>query len=440
MKEALLEKEHDNLMLEHCNHHAKMKSLFPLKEHPLYGSEVSFDQLDYLMPSVLADFTNGTNFSEDTTNLEICPACFFNTSGTVNRSKKIPFSDADLERQKIHEAIALQKLNMGPGDAVMSLGAPLPSISGWAIVNGSEATGAIALNSSQIDYETAIENDNRNKVTFVIGTPLVVKEIGLAIEQEHGDLKKVFPNLKTAVIFGDVLPDNLRQFIKELWGFKNVYSLYGTVEADVVATEDPKNAGQMTLMTERLYFELITESELSKERENSEYMPKAIAINNVKAGEIGEIIISDLSRETLPLLRYRIGDIIQVHNIDQNKNNSEVNISVLGRSKNTVVVSHTVLYEMQIEQAIQNAMGERVIEWKLLEDKKHAGHYQLLVHMVTCETLSSQDTENIHNNIKIIRPELEKTNVESYFLISQSEGFEKSDVVGDVKANRIVLV
>jgi phenylacetate-coenzyme A ligase PaaK-like adenylate-forming protein len=434
MKEALLEKE-STATLEKCNHFEMMQSLFPIKNHPLYGSVDSFDQLHYLMPSELADFTNETDFSEEATNLEICPACFFNTSGTVNRSKKIPFSDADLERQRVHEAIALQKLNMGSGDGVMSLGAPLPSISGWAIVNGSEATGAIALNSSQVDYEEAIENENRHKVTFVIGTPLVVKEIGLAIEQEHGDLKKVFPNLKTAVIFGDVLPDNLRQFIKDLWGFSNVYSLYGTVEADVVATEDPNLIGQMSLMTERLYFEFIPEKELAKERSDSKYIPQAITIGSVRNGEIGEIIISDLSRETLPLLRYRIGDIIQVHG--PSKDN--INISVLGRSKNTVVVAETVLYEMQIEKVLQNSIGDRMIEWRLIEEEENHGIYQLLIHMSTCEKLSIDDIENIHSQMQLARLELNELNMSQYFSISQVESFEKYDVVGDVKANRIVL-
>ena len=62
-----------------------------------------------------------------------------------------------------------------------------------------------------------------------------MREIGLAIEEEHGSLRDVFPNMRMAVIFGDVLPDEMRADIARIWGNPAVYSLYGTVEAPAEA-------------------------------------------------------------------------------------------------------------------------------------------------------------------------------------------------------------
>ena len=430
-------------------HHEQLKEkLFPLKKHPLYGDVTSFDKAPYLMPAALADFTNETDF-EDTTNLEICPSCFFNTSGTTNRSKKIPFSDADLARQRAHEAIALSKLGMGDGDGVMSLGAPLPSISGWAIVNGSEATGARALNTSQLDYDTIFEKAWGNDVTFVIGTPLVVKEIGRAIEEEFGYLRNVLPNLKTAVIFGDVLPDALREELKNLWGFQNVYSLYGTVEADVVATECTHRQGEMNLMSERLIFEFLPEGELAKEREDSSYIAQSMPINQVENGSFGEILISDLSRDTLPLIRYRIGDIIKVHRGTGVHNVTEPTVSVLGRSKNTVMLNGVAIYEMQLDSALKAVFKESLMDWKLVEnnpDSKTRYDLQVLLKNEGSPTgcsstnCSSTDFPRLFDALRGQRHELKPVRLEQLIAPRTVKEFARAEIAGDTKAQRITLL
>ncbi|KMT64299.1 GH3 auxin-responsive promoter family protein [Catenovulum maritimum] len=426
--------------IEAVDHNELINDLYPIIDHPLYGTVTSFKQTPYLMPAQLADFTNDTDFSAEATNLEICPACFFNTSGTTNRSKKIPFSDADLERQKIHEKIALSKLGMGKGDGVMSLGAPLPSISGWAIVNGSEATGARAINSSQIDYDEIFEKGQADQVTFVIGTPLVVKEIGKAIESEFGPLTKVLPNLTTAIIFGDVLPDALRAELKELWGFKNIYSLYGTVEADVVATECPNKLGEMELMSERLLFEFLPEFELAKERQNNLYTAQAKPIEQVQNGEFGEILISDLSRDTLPLIRYRIGDIIKVNRATGIHNAEKPSISVLGRSKNTVLLDDIALYEMQLDNAIKSWLGDEIVEWQL-EQTSNAKpqQYQLRVQLKS-KSIEAKHQQSFYPLLARQRPELAMLNLKQHIKIEQVKAFSQIEVKGDTKAQRIILL
>jgi len=414
--------------------------VFPLNEHPLYGNITSFDESPYLMPSILADFTNDTDFSQEATSLEICPACFFNTSGTTNRSKKIPFSDSDLERQKAHESVALKKLGMGKGDGVLSLGAPLPSISGWAIVNGSEACGAKALNTSQLDFEDIFTYGFEDQVTFVIGTPIVVKEIGRAIQEEHGSLDKVFPNMKTGIIFGDVLPDALRNELKEIWGLDNVYSLYGTVEADVVATECVASQREMDLMSERLLFEFLPEDELEMERKQPGYIPRATAIENVANGSYGEILISDLSRETLPLIRYRIGDVIKVLRCTGPHNMDYPTITVLGRSKNTVYMDDIPLYEMQLDTAIKRSYPDVIKEWRLVENKWGAlPRYTIFLQKINDDASNDLSADILYITLCDQRPELSKVDFNRVFNISVIQEFEKMTINGDVKSQRIVL-
>ena len=414
--------------------------VFPLRGHALYGNADRFEDCGFLMPAALADFTQEHDFTDTATSLEICPSCFFNTSGTTSRSKRIPYTDNDLNRQRIHEAIALKKLGMRRGDGVISLGAPLPSISGWAIVNGSETVGASVLNTSQLDYEDVFTRHQEQRANIVIGTPVVVKEIGLAIREEHGALANVFPNMRTGIIFGDVLPTRLRNDIRDVWGFRNIYSLYGTVEADVVATESTFAPGEMELMFERLIFEIIVEAELEKERHIAGYQPVATDIRSVPNGTIGEIVISDLSRELLPLIRYRIGDVVRVHRGSDAHNRDLPTISVLGRSKNTVRLAGIPIFEMQISRALDQALGNRAVEWRLESGAPDAApRYRLTIEPADQAGMGESDRSAIYDALRRERPELSQINLGRLMEIAWTDRLEQAPVQGDAKARRIAV-
>jgi phenylacetate-coenzyme A ligase PaaK-like adenylate-forming protein len=416
--------------------------VFPLHGHPLYGSVERFIDSDYLLPATLAEFTNAERFGETVMNLEMCPACFFNTSGTTSRSKRIPYSDADLARQRIHESIALRKLGMGPGDGVISLGSPLPSISGWAIVNGSEAAGASVLNTSQLDYEDVFLRKQQDKATIVIGTPLVVREIGAAIAEDYGPLPQLFPRLKTAIIFGDVVPNALKRQLRAIWGFDRIYSLYGTVEADVVATESRNHPGRMDLMFERLVFEIIPESELAKERAMPGYRPRPSDIRQAPDGTVGELVITDLARDVLPLIRYRIGDVIQVHRPPQAGAGEDLTISILGRSKNAIRVDQIPLYEMQINEALEEALGERLRDWQLVQSPTQLSRFDLFIQTADGQRLQPDDHGRVLAAIASKRPELARCDVGAFVHThwhSQAQSTSLAGHATDAKARRIVL-
>jgi phenylacetate-coenzyme A ligase PaaK-like adenylate-forming protein len=418
----------------------KFKSeIFPIVDHPLYGTIKSFNEADCLDPVDLANFTNDYEFEGDVTNLEICPTCFFQTTGTTSRSKKIPYSEKDLDRQKVHEAISFKKLGMRPLDGVYSLGSPLPSISGWAIVNGSETVGANMLNTSQIDYETVFLRKQEEKANVLFGTPIVIREIGLAIEEEYGSLKKVFPNLRTAIVFGDVLPESFRKEIKELWGFENVYSLYGTVEADVVGTQCLATNGQIHLMSERLLFEIIPEDELAKEREIEGYKAIIYPIDEVPNNTIGEIIISDLSRDVLPLVRYRIGDIIQLSQNECKCHFKEPTISVLGRSKNTVLIDQHPLYEMQINSSLENILENNLVEWRLIEEPKNGFPFTLYLQVNSDEIDSSELIDKVFDSLSNLTGKLTLAILKHNININIINSIEQDPMKGDAKARRIIL-
>jgi len=413
-------------------------AIFPIQDHSLYRSADSFEQLGFLLPQDLANFTHDNEFQGDVTQLEICPTCFFQTSGTTSRSKRIPYSADDLERQKQHEAQAFRMAGMTPKDVVMTLGSPLPSISGWATIHGSEAVGASVANTSQLDYEDVFLRKMEKKISFVFATPIVAMEIGRQIEKDHGPLREVFPNLRVAVIFGDVLPDSLRRSLKELWGFQRVISLYGTVEADVVAVECFESPGRQHPMIDRLTIEVIPEDELARERAEPGYQPKAVNILNVKQDTIGEIVISDLVRDILPLLRYRIGDIVKVSPADCGCDLHGPTVSVLGRARNVVYLGGVPLYEMQINAALEHALGAAMEEWRLVRNAEDPSTYTLYVAGDRAR-LDGAALQRAVSAVQHARPELSSIEVGRYIAPMAVERLEQVPIKGDAKARRIVL-
>jgi phenylacetate-CoA ligase len=418
---------------------ARTKKLFPLKDHPLYGTASCFEELEYLSPARLAAFVAARDADAcDVTNLEICAACFFQTSGTTSRSKQIPYSDADLERQKQHEAIAFRKLGMTRADGVLSLGSPLPSISGWAITNGSRALGATVVNSSHLDYEDAVtDRALAERATFAIGTPIVTLEIGLELAREHGSVRQAFPNMRVGVLFGDVLPDVLRRTIADVWGFSEVLSLYGTVEADVVATECRSAPGELELMQERLIIELLPASELAKERNTPGYRPRAMSINAAPNGAIGELLISDPSREALPILRYRIGDVVQVFRGTGAQNRQQATITVLGRSKNAVVLGGVALYEMQIDAAVSSVLKDQVRDWRLRQVAK-PDKFQLSIEAPGYDGPGLETS--VRRALYRSKSDLASVALDGRLSVELVSGFDSPSRGGDVKAQRIELM
>ncbi len=99
-----------------------------------------------------------------------------------------------------------------------------------------------------------------------------------------------------------------KERIKHYWG-KEPLEMYGATEAGAIATQ-AWNKKTMTFFPSSCFFEFAPESEWLKSRENKGYQPTTILLDEVEPGKRYEIIIT--SFYGMPLLRYRLGDLIKV--------------------------------------------------------------------------------------------------------------------------------
>jgi hypothetical protein len=118
--------------------------------------------------------------------------------------------------------------------------------------------------------------------------------------------KDLWP-LKGLLCYGTDTAIYKEQIIR-YWG-KEPAETYGSTEAGLIAAS-AWNKKNMVFIPLCCFLELAPEEEWLKSRENKDYQPDTVLLNEVELGRCYEVIIT--SFYGMPFLRYRIGDLIKV--------------------------------------------------------------------------------------------------------------------------------
>ena len=105
--------------------------------------------------------------------------------------------------------------------------------------------------------------------------------------------------------------------VEELWG-RRPLEAYGGTEGGLYATQTWDYEG-MTFFPSLNFFEFIPEREWFKWQLDNSYQPKTVLLDEVKIGENYEIVITNFHGGTL--VRYRIGDMIKITSLRNEKLN-----------------------------------------------------------------------------------------------------------------------
>jgi hypothetical protein len=142
-----------------------------------------------------------------------------------------------------------------------------------------------------------------------------------------------------------------RDRIKELWG-RYPLDVYSSTEGGFIATQT-WSSDAMTFIPTLNFFEFIPEDEHFKCKLDPSYQPKTLLLDELKAGENYELIITNFHGGAL--VRYRIGDMIKITALS----NEELGIDL-----------PQMVFERRADDLIDFAaikLTERKI-WKAIED------------------------------------------------------------------------
>lgn len=212
------------------------------------------------------------------------------SSGTTGRPKRVFFTSSDQELTRDFFRYGMSTL-VRPGDRVLVLlPGKLPGSVGHLLAEGLERMDIQAVPHGIVqDTRAALEIMVREKVDSLVGIPIQV----LALARCEPPGKKTHRvSLKNMLLSTDHVPGAIVDAIEKSWGCR-VYRHYGMTETGLgVGIECEARAGYH-LREADLYFEIIDPA-------TGEVLPE---------GEEGEVVFTTLTREGMPLIRYRTGDL-----------------------------------------------------------------------------------------------------------------------------------
>jgi hypothetical protein len=150
-----------------------------------------------------------------------------------------------------------------------------------------------------------------------------------------------------------------RDRIKELWG-RYPLDTYSATEGGFIATQTWGSEG-MTFIPSLNFFEFIPEDEHFKCKLDPSYQPKTLLLDEVKAGQNYEIVITNFHGGAL--VRYRIGDMVRITALRNEKLGIDIPQMVFERRADDLIDFVFIrLTEKTIWQALEKS-GIPYVDW-----------------------------------------------------------------------------
>ncbi|MCX8534456.1 phenylacetate--CoA ligase family protein [Chryseobacterium luquanense] len=290
------------------------------------------------------------------------------TSGTLGDPVTFGLSEKDMERIAYNEAISLACAGIQKGDVVQMITTiDKRFIAGLAYLLGLRKMGASVIRMGPGIPELQWDSIFRYKPKYLITVPsFLLKMIDYA--EKHGiDYKS--SSVIGAVCIGESIKnqdfsDNiLSQKIKEKWDIK-LFSTYASTEMSTAFTECEFQIGG------HQHPELIIAEILDEEE------------NPVNEGESGELTITTLGVEALPLLRFKTGDLVKAHYEPCECGRNTMRLGpVVGRKQQMIKYKGTTLYPPAMNDILNDFDG--ILCYQIVIQSNEIGLDEIIIKLST---------------------------------------------------------
>lgn len=302
---------------------------------------------------------------------------FSTTSGTLGDPVTFGLSEKDMERIAYNEAISLSCAGISKGDVVQMITTiDKRFIAGLAYLLGLRKIGAGVVRMGPGIPELQWDSIFRYQPKYLITVPsFLLKMIDYA-EKNNVDYKN--SSVIGAVCIGESIKnqnfsDNiLSQKIKEKWNIQ-LFSTYASTEMSTAFTEcEFQNGGHQ-------HPELIITEILDDDG------------NPVKQGETGELTITTLGVEALPLLRFKTGDIVKAHYEPCKCGRNTMRLGpVIGRKQQMIKYKGTTLYPPAMNDILNDFDG--ILCYQIVIQSNEIGLDEIIIKLST--EISDEKFEN----------------------------------------------
>ena len=199
--------------------------------------------------------------------------------------------------------------------------------------------------------------------TVLFATPSFALHLAEKARAAGPDFRKDY-KLRCGYFGAEPTSEGLRREVSEAWDIE-YYEVYGLSEIIGPGVSCSCNKGRgLHIQEDHFYPEII-------DPKTGEVLPE---------GEEGELVITTLTKQALPIIRYRTGDITRLYKEPCACGRTTVRMeSVLGRADDMLIINGVNVYPSQVEHVIANAEGV-TLNYQIVADKKgHLDKLEILV-------------------------------------------------------------
>lgn len=256
---------------------------------------------------------------------------YVTTSGTLGEPVTFALTNSDLKRLAYNEAISLTCAGINQNDTIQLMTTmDRRFMAGLAYFLGARKLGASIIRVGNGIPELQWDSILKFKPTYIIAVPSFLLKLIEYAQQHHIDVNA--SGIKGAICIGEPLRNQdfslnvLSKKIKDNWNIE-LYSTYASTEMGTAFTECEQQKGGHH-HPELIIVEILDSND------------KPVALN-----EVGELTITTLGVEGMPLLRFKTGDIVKAHYSKCNCGRNTLRLGpVVGRKKQMIKYKGTTIY------------------------------------------------------------------------------------------------
>lgn len=302
------------------------------------------------------------------------------TSGTLGNPVTLALTDHDLERLAYNEFLSFTAAGLTSEDTILlMLSLDRQFMAGIAYYLGARKLGAGIVRGGPGNFALQLETILRTKPTVLVAVPSFIA--GFTEFAVHKGINLNETSVRKIICIGenirheDFSLNALGERITSRWNVE-LYSTYASTEQQTAFSECKAGMGGHHHF-DLLVFEILDEQN-----------------NPVPPGAYGELVITTLGVEGMPLLRYKTGDVCASHSGTCACGRSSDRISpVRGRMKQLIKYKGTTLYPQSLFNILNKISDIQDYVVHLLSGDMETDELKIYIAV-------QQLTEQVHNRVR----------------------------------------
>ncbi|MCA8984535.1 MAG: AMP-binding protein [Planctomycetaceae bacterium] len=253
-----------------------------------------------------------------------------------------------------------------------------PFIGFWGAFEGATQLGNFCLAAGGMSSEVRLEVILEHNITFICCTPTYALRLLEVAEREGIDLQH--SAVRAVLVAGEPggsIPA-IRARIEAGFGAR-VIDHWGMTDIGCLAVESAVDPGGLMILETECIAEIVD----------------SVTFQPVNPGERGELLITNLGRTGMPVIRYRTGDIVQAATRPNACGRSLLRLEggILGRADDMITIRGNNVFPSSVEAVLREFV--EIAEYRIVIREKQAMHHMVIELEPVAELCGSADVGSL---------------------------------------------